>query len=158
MSIDDLRMSFLVTGSPGFDAGWDVAHRLHLVNNLEIVAGQLWSVGVEEIYADGSFVEQKNRPNDVDGYFVCDLKDYVSGNLERRLNRVDPLASWGWDAQHRVSGGEWKLRRNYQVEMFPYQSGTMLTPKLEMSQAFRQTKHGSRSKGIIQLTPLRLSP
>ena len=28
---------------------------------------QLWQVGVHEVFADGSFVEEKAHPNDIDG-------------------------------------------------------------------------------------------
>ncbi len=42
---------------------------------------QLWPVGIREIYADGSFVEDKDHPNDIDGYFVCGLRELASGEL-----------------------------------------------------------------------------
>ena len=74
--------------------------------------------------------------------------------MEASLNAIDPLQSWGWDDRHRDRRGELKLRRNYLVEMFAYSYGTFLTPKLEMAQAFRLTKYGSRPKGIIKLKPV----
>ena len=51
------------------------------VGNLEILARQLWSVGIRDIYADGSFVEDKDHPNDIDGYFVCDLQPLDYGRI-----------------------------------------------------------------------------
>jgi hypothetical protein len=42
---------------------------------------QLWQVGIREVFADGSFVEEKDHPNDIDGYFVCSLVDLASGEL-----------------------------------------------------------------------------
>jgi hypothetical protein len=56
---------------------------LHLVDNLEILTRQLWQVGIREVYADGSFAEDKDHPNDIDGYFVCDLIQLSSGELTR---------------------------------------------------------------------------
>jgi hypothetical protein len=66
------------------------------VNNLEILTRQLWQVGIREIFADGSFAEDedKEHPNDIDGYFVCDLRELYSGELERKLNLLDPSKIW----------------------------------------------------------------
>ena len=49
------------------------------VDNLEVLTKQLWQVGIREVYADGSFAEDKDHPNDIDGYFVCGLQDLASG-------------------------------------------------------------------------------
>jgi hypothetical protein len=62
-------------------SAWDSPWRLRLVDNLEILTKQLWQVGVREVYADGSFAEDKDHPNDIDGYFVCGLNELASGDL-----------------------------------------------------------------------------
>ena len=62
---------------------------------------QLWQVGVSEIFLDGSFVEDKAHPNDIDGYFVCDLREFASGRLQQRLNALDPHKVWTWDPTSR---------------------------------------------------------
>jgi len=69
---------------------WDTPWRERLVNNLEILCRQLWQVGVRAIFADGSFAEDKEHPNDIDGYFACDLRELITGELERKLNLLDP--------------------------------------------------------------------
>lgn len=58
---------------------------------------QLWTVGIHEIFVDGSFAEDKEHPNDIDGYFVCDMRLLVSGALERELNQLDPFKVWTWN-------------------------------------------------------------
>jgi hypothetical protein len=68
-----------------------------LIDNLEVLTRQLWQVGVQEIYVDGSFAEDKDHPNDIDGYFVCDLKELASGALTQKLNLLDPYKIWTWD-------------------------------------------------------------
>ena len=68
-----LRSSLLVVGD-GSSATWDSAWRLKLIDNLEILVNQLWSVGYKDIFLDGSFVENKDRPNDIDGYFDAKIK------------------------------------------------------------------------------------
>jgi len=54
-------------------------------------------VGIREVFADGSFVEEKDHPYDVDGYFVCALAELASGELARNLNLLDPYKIWTWD-------------------------------------------------------------
>jgi hypothetical protein len=99
VTLAELRASILVQGPrdrikyPSWDASW----RLWLVDHLEMMVNQLWSVGVSEIFIDGSFVEDKDHPNDIDGYFVCDLPEFASGRLVRALNRLDPQKVWTWD-------------------------------------------------------------
>jgi len=61
----------------------------------------LWQVGIREVYADGSFAEDKDHPNDIDGYFVCDLIQLSSGELTRQLNLIDPFKVWTWDPASR---------------------------------------------------------
>jgi hypothetical protein len=90
VSCDDLRQSVLVAGNGNRKGHWDAAWRTQLVDNLEVLTRQLWSVGINDIYADGSFAEDKDHPNDIDGYFVCDLGRLSSGDLQRQLNLQDP--------------------------------------------------------------------
>lgn len=96
-----LRDSFLVTGAGGESPTWDVPWREFLVNNLQIMTEQLWKVGVTDVFADGSFVEEKDHPNDIDGYFVCSLQALASGELGRKLNLLDPHKIWTWDPRSR---------------------------------------------------------
>ena len=64
MSCSELRESFLVRGPGGQYPQWDAEWRRSLVDNLEILVGQLWQVGIDDIFIDGSFVEDKDHPND----------------------------------------------------------------------------------------------
>src|SRR4051812_45346767 len=86
VSFEDLRQSALVARTGIANDDWDAPWRAQLVDNLEILTRQLWSVGIRDVYADGSFAEDKAHPNDIDGYFVCDLNALVTGDLERKLN------------------------------------------------------------------------
>ncbi len=81
-SFDELRSSILALGpATGERSTWDASWRLWLIDNLQILAQQLWQVGVRDIFADGSFAEEKDHPNDIDGYFVCSLDELKSGEL-----------------------------------------------------------------------------
>ena len=72
LSRAQLKASMLVTGPQSLGrcgrAGWDSPWRATLVDNLAIMVGHLWRVGVTEVFVDGSFVEDKCHPNDIDGY------------------------------------------------------------------------------------------
>ncbi|MDN4524930.1 DUF6932 family protein [Fictibacillus fluitans] len=87
MTINELKRSLLVHG-PGDDSPWDYAKRLYLVNNLEVLVKELWSVGIDEIFIDGSFVEDKASPGDIDGYFVADPQTLP--DIVRELNKQNP--------------------------------------------------------------------
>src|ERR1700732_4902670 len=78
LSLAELGTSTLVTGSTNGSTTWDVPWRTRLVRNLGVMAAQLWQVGITAIFVDGSFVEDKDHPNDIDGYFECDVRYLAS--------------------------------------------------------------------------------
>jgi hypothetical protein len=166
-SFDELRRSALVQG-PGDAAlypNWDQAWRRKLVDNLEILARQLWAVGIKEIFADGSFVEDKEHPNDIDGYFICeDVMLIARGELTRRLNLLDANKIWTWDpASRRPYRGYPKKQlpmwHAYRVELYPHIPGLGLGSgifdqhgnELEFPSAFRQSRRDGRPRGIVKL-------
>lgn len=70
-----------------------------MLENFLLLAAELWQVGVTEIYIDGSFVEEKDRPNDIDGYFVVDdFKRFIHKELHRALNAINKDKIWTWSA------------------------------------------------------------
>ncbi|MFT5317840.1 MAG: hypothetical protein ACI8RA_001096, partial [Chlamydiales bacterium] len=73
LTILELLTSILVDGPDPRPISWDKSWRREIVLNLRTLANQLWSVGIKDIYIDGSFVEDKEHPNDIDGYFTCDI-------------------------------------------------------------------------------------
>jgi hypothetical protein len=160
MTLEELRASMLVTGT-GASSTWDAAWRRKLVDNLAVMAEQLWSVGIAAIYVDGSFVEDKDHPNDIDGYFECALSDLTSGDLTARLNLIDPHKVWTWDhRQRRAYPGSPKKQLPmwlvYRVELYPHFGQlTGIHDKwgneLEFPSAFRQSRRDSRPKGIVKL-------
>lgn len=81
LTLDELYESALVTGNCFED--WDALWRHKLVDNLAVLLGQLWSVGIERIFINGSFVEEKAHPNDIDGYFECERDILMDGALQR---------------------------------------------------------------------------
>lgn len=91
MTIGQLKDSLLVRG-PGDGSPWNHPKRLMLVNNLGILVNQLYTVGINEIFIDGSFVEDKANPSDIDGYFVANL--YTLPDIVRELNKIDLYKVW----------------------------------------------------------------
>ena len=58
MTLEELRNSPLVLGfdDPHLCPDWDAAWRETLVDNLARLVGQLWQVGITDIFVNGSFV------------------------------------------------------------------------------------------------------
>lgn len=158
-----LRSSFLVLGpgDPKECPTWDATWRERLVGNLEILVQQLWQVGITEIFIDGSFVEEKDHPNDIDGYFVCDLMHLASGRLEQQLNLLDPYKVWTWDPTSRrpyrgYPKKQLPMWHQYRVELYPH-CGQLSGIKdrhgneLEFPAAFRQSRRDGEPRGIIKI-------
>lgn len=167
MTLDDLKASALVErlgeDYPNWDSGW----RLRLVENLETMVGQLWEVGVAEIFVDGSFVEDKDHPGDIDGYFECEVLDIATGRLQRELNELDPHKVWTWDLQSRRPYKNQPKRQlpmwhRYRVELYPHYTDVALELQgsgirdefgndLPFPAAFRKSRREHKPKGIIKV-------
>lgn len=159
LTIADLSRSHLVQSPRNRDSTWDSRWRAGLVANLSILAGELARVGITEVFVDGSFVEDNDHPNDIDGYFACDLQRLASGELERDLNSKSARKCWSWDhrKRRRVAGHGWKLPMwiDYRVELYPHfgqPTGIVdrFGNELQFPAAFRLSRTGL-PKGIVRL-------
>ena len=163
VSFSELRHSILVCG-PGNLPSWDAAWRGELVDNLEVLTGQLWKAGIREVFADGSFAEDKDHPNDIDGYFVCDLRQLASGDLVKQLNLLDPHKVWTWDPASRKTYRGYPKKQlpmwhKYRVELYPHVPGLGVGAgifdkhgqELEFPSAFRQSRRDGKPRGILKL-------
>lgn len=162
LGLQDLRESKLVVGDlEQCGPNWDQEWRCKLVDNLSVLVKQLWSVGVGEIFVDGSFVEDKEHPNDIDGYFCCDFRRYVTGELARDLNLLDPHKVWDWrPGSRRPYRGYPKLQlpmwHIYRVELYPHwgqDSGIKDEHGHERTfpAAFRRSRCDGVPKGIVRI-------
>lgn len=160
----ELRRSVLVLGpgDPSEYPTWDTDWRSQLVHNLEVLTRQLWQVGITEVFADGSFAEDKDHPNDIDGYFVCDLDRLKSGELTRDLNLLDPFKVWTWDPASRQPYRGYPKRQlpmwhRYRVELYPHVRGlgSGIRDKhgheMEFPSAFRQSGRDGTPRGIVKI-------
>jgi hypothetical protein len=139
------------------DGGW----RRHLVDQAELVVSQLWTVGIEEVYLDGSFVESKEHPNDIDGYFHVDVQRYASGALERELNALDSHKVWTWDHTARCQYRNYAKKQlpmwhQYRVELYPHLPGLVAMKDqhgnpLQFPAVFRLQRDTGQPKGIVGL-------
>jgi len=157
LTIEQLLASSLVVARgaiPGWNAGW----RRRLVENLSVLVGHLVTVGITRVYVDGSFVEDKPVPNDVDGYFECEADRWLTGDLPDRLRALDPV--WTWESSRREPFRDYPkpqlpMWHKYRVELFPDfgQFCGILDDRgrpLTFAQAFRQSRE-FRPKGIIRI-------
>jgi hypothetical protein len=166
MTLDEMRDSILVSGPGEKYPNWDSAWRRHLIDNLEILVGQLVKVGVRDIFIDGSFTEDKNHPNDIDGYFTCDPFRFISGDLQRELNLLDPYKVWTWDPAARRPFSGFPKRQipmwhQYRIELYPHLPGmpSGIRDKhghdLEFPSAFRLSRRNDKPKGIVKIGGLK---
>jgi hypothetical protein len=163
MTLAQLRASVLVRGPGGVRGrgNWDAAWRAKLVANLGVLVRQLWQVGVTEIFVDGSFAEDKDHPNDIDGYFVCDLAHLATGRLQKELNLLDPYKIWTWNPASRRPYRGYPKRQlpmwhRYRVELYPhYGQPSGLKDRhgneLEFPAAFRRSRRDGQARGIIKI-------
>lgn len=161
LTLDELRTSILVTGPVPQIPEWDAPWRAFLVDQAEILIQQLWSIGITKIYLDGSFAESKPHPNDIDGYFECDISDFASGHIERQLNLIDSYKVWTWNPKNRRSYKGYAKKQlpmwhKYRVELYPhYGQNSGLKDKHGNDQifpaAFRRTRTSQKQKGIIKI-------
>ncbi len=147
LTIDELVASMLVDGPSPRPIHWNAKWRRKLVLNLAVLANQLWSVGIDSIFIDGSFVEEKSHPNDIDGYFECPLEIFF--DIVPRLNQMDPNQCWDW------SQGKPKMWDVYRVELFPHYGqlcgiDDATGYELQFPAAFRQSRE-FEPKGIVKL-------
>jgi hypothetical protein len=162
----ELRESILVEG-PGpesvWSEEWDAEWREHLTRQAETMCTQLWQVGIEDIYLDGSFTEAKAHPNDIDGYFECDARRVATGELQRKLNQIDPKKCWTWDPEERrayrgYAKKQLPMWHAYRIELYPhYDQFTGITDEygnpLTFPAAFRKRRRDDEPKGIVKVMP-----
>jgi hypothetical protein len=169
VSFTDLRSSLLVIGD-GSSINWDSILRSSLVDNLEILTKQLWSVGIEDVFIDGSFVENKDQPNDIDGYFDTKISSIGRSEMKRledqvsQLNKLDPYKIWNWEPLSRIfdprSGkAQLPMWMRYRVELYPHIEGMFSGIRdahgnnLKFPSAFRQSRRNFIPKGIVKIIP-----
>lgn len=164
----EMRKSILVNGD-GSSQTWDRDWRLELTVRAEVLVKQLWQVGVSDIFLDGSFVEDKDHPNDIDGYFDPHLSMFNLEDMNKfqqmvsALNSLDPHKIWNWDPNSRRAYRGYAKKQLpmwifYRIEFFPHLSqGTGIVDKFGNDQkfpaAFRQSRNGFKPKGIIKVIP-----
>jgi len=160
LSIEELRRSSLVIRSSQSPTAWDTAWRTRLVDHLAVLVRQLHAVDIRDIFVGGSFVEDKPHPNDIAWYFVCEPRRLWSGELERRLNMLDPHAAWTWDPNERRPYGRYPKRQlpmwhHYRVELYPHcgQLSGITDERgngMDFPAAFRRSRAGM-PRGIIKI-------
>lgn len=165
----DIKASILVMGD-GSSQNWDSTWRSELVNKAEHLVNELWAVGFDDVYLDGSFVEDKDHPNDIDGYFDTHCSALDKSDMQRAvslisdLNNLNPQKVWSWDQHSRrkvygFSKKQLPMWIYYRVELYPHFhnsfGNTGITDQhgndLRFPSAFRQSRN-NLPKGIVKVT------
>jgi hypothetical protein len=155
-----LRTSLLVEGPVVALPSWDRPWRLHLVDQLEALVQDLWSVGIDRVFADGSFCTEKPRPGDIDGHFITSFPEWPARH--EQLKRRRPVWTWSPRDLRPAADGKPKLPlwHQHRIELFPVFDppfrahsfrGTQTTQgPVFIDEFFRRTRDG-RPKGIVQI-------
>jgi len=165
-TFSQVELSILIQGD-GSSESWDARWRKELLSRAKILADQLWYVGIEDIFLDGSFVEDKDHPNDIDGYFDPHFSMYSKEDMRKfekmvsDLNSLDPHKVWDWDHSSRrpykgYSKGQLPMWHFYRVELYPHLGqGTQIADQhghdLQFPSAFRQSRTEFKQKGILKI-------
>lgn len=156
VTFQDIRQSHLISGV-GHDPTWDAAWRSTLLDGCEVMVRQLWQVGVTSIVLDGSFVEDKDHPSDIDGYFDCDINTLAS--VVAQLNALDFHRIWNWRSDSRIfdpvtGKAQLPMWHQYRTELYPniqQKSGIQdqYGQPLLFPSAFRQRRGSFEQKGVL---------
>jgi len=157
----ELRTSLLVRGPRTPVPHWNAEWRWYLTERAEVLVDQLWAVGIKDVYLDGSFVEDKPHPNDIDGYFECDPDALIDGSLTRALNLLDPRKVWTWDPRSRMpyrgyTKKQLPMWHAYRVELYPHiGQGCGIRDRfgneMQFPAAFRVRRSTDEPKGIVKI-------
>lgn len=163
LTLDELKQSHLVTGEytqQGQNV-WDAEWRLQLVNNAEILIAQLWQVGIENIFLDGSFVEDKSHPGDIDGYFECDFDYFMNRQFHQDINAIAPEPVWDWSKRYPDQNSakrQLMMWHKYKVEFYAHCHSKQASGILDefgnqqtFPAAFRKSRKQHLQKGIIKI-------
>lgn len=161
LTLEELATCHLVTGEGTPSTAWDFMWRHTLVQNLSVLVRELWAVRIEDILINGSFVEDVDHPNDIDGYFLCERERIGSRELQVSLNARDPYHIWDWSVVSRRPHPdsmkmELPMWHRYRVELYPeYESASGIRDQAgndqPFSAAFRRSRHTGEPKGIVRI-------
>lgn len=161
VTFEELRSSVLARGPPDYQLHGQWRH--YLIGQAELMVRQLWQVGITDVFLDGLFVEAKEHPNDIDGYFHADLKYLASGQLQGDLNALDPHKVWTWEPASRrpyrnYAKAQLPMWHRYRVELYPHYLGLVALRDrhgnaLQFPAAFRLQRDSGEPKGIVKIVP-----
>jgi hypothetical protein len=118
--------------------GWSRKRR-ELLEGLEEALKLMASCGVVRVYLDGSFVMDKDRPNDVDGFY--DLAESVTAEDLGRLAPIFPPSP-----TNRA-----EAKRRFGVDFFPAAATELGSGQPFLR--FFQTDREGRERGVLSLEP-----
>lgn len=151
LTTDELIYSAFVTGKGSNDAsGWDQTRRETMTKNVIRRIDTLRRVGIEQFVLSGDYAEDVARPDILLGYFICDPKAYLSRDIERRLNEIDPDNQWNWGCTSIL--GKHPMWTRDLVELWP-----VLQPPdkelifLKHRELFHSNRALQKPKGVITI-------
>jgi hypothetical protein len=174
MTFTELKNSILVLGDESVPI-WNESRRLILVQNLQFIVQQLWDIGIQNVFINGSFCTDKAHPEDIDCYFdvslplntpkleVSQIKQaVVMEALSQLFDELNTRVGKSiWDVWKKVYPDHYGNLKNemwerYRIDIFPnirgVYSGVLNADgcNIKFDELFRKDRNGV-SKGIIKL-------
>lgn len=118
--------------------GWS-RRRRELLEGLEESLGLMAACRVERVYLDGSFVTDKDRPNDIDGCY--DLAEDVTDDDLGRLAPIFPPSP----------SNRAEAKRRFGVDFFPAAATELGSGQPFLR--FFQTDREGRERGVLSVEP-----
>lgn len=150
------ELEALLKAGPGNGQEWDTSWRLKLFTELKKRCQELYSIGIDDIYVDGSFATDKAHPNDIDGYFIVPRKYWLNEG-EAALKAIDP-EFWRFEVVPDANGhAAYPMAFSHNIELFPmYLEHTLeyapcpelIDPKIQF---FRTDRYTRKPKGIFRI-------
>ncbi|MES2614424.1 MAG: hypothetical protein V4591_03310, partial [Bdellovibrionota bacterium] len=110
---------------------------------------------IEKIFIDGSFVENKDKPGDIDGYFCCDLYQFAKGEIQQKLNEHNQNKIWSWQPASLNGKNKIPMWHKHRIELYPdYGQPSGIKDEFGNEQIFPAAFRNTRAnipKGIIKI-------
>jgi hypothetical protein len=147
VTIDQLRSGILVTGPTPRGSGWDADHRSLLVDRLEAWLPKIWLSGARFVVVDGSFVEEKGRPSDLDAYFVYSTRSALLHGVQFLRTNAPPGY---FDKRTSDEAGHDLMRREQLLDFFWCCDEEPPKKRSDVRTYFASTRSGD-PKGVIRI-------
>lgn len=151
LTTEELIKSAFVSGNgSSYAASWDRNRRERMTKNVIKRIETLRQAEIDDFVISGDYVEDVARPRMALGYFLCDRQDFMSRDLEKRLNEIDPDNHWSWEENNVF--GKHPMWAADSVELWPVLKIPGMDPMyFKPREIFHSNSALEKPKGVITI-------